>query len=223
VLAVVTFGSFEYFEFGVYDWPMSASKKSAVAARPAANKVGGRFVLSAATERAATQVLSRKAKALGKSTKKGVGKKVAGLPKRATSTGMFLPLKLAYSFDIDPLVDAVQRHVNLKPRIADELREDFRQMFEQSVRQLGRPRRAQSKEAADPVLTTQEAADLAGVSRPFMVARIDAGDIPLHQQVGNQRRVLRSSVLKWQERERGKRRAALKRLGQSLDEEMSSY
>lgn len=173
--------------------------------------------------RAATQVLSRKAKAPGKSTKKGVGKKAAALAKRAASTGTFLPLKLAYSFDVDPLVDAVQRRVNLKPHVADELREEFRQMFEQSVRQLAKPRRPRSKEAADPVLTTQEAADLAGVSRPYMVARIDAGDIPLHQQVGNQRRVLRSSVLEWQERERDKRRAALRRLGQSLDEEMSSY
>ena len=43
---------------------------------------------------------------------------------------------------------------------------------------------------ADTVLNTQEAADLVGVSRPHIVARIEADDIPLHQQVGNQRRVL---------------------------------
>jgi len=188
--------------------------------------------VSASAARATTQARTGKMKVSAKSTGKIVGKKArpslkqlpaGGAVKRAASSGMFLPLKLAYSFDIDPLVDAVQRHVKLKPRVAEELREDFRKMFEQSVRELGRPRRARAKEAADPVLTTQEAADLAGVSRPFMAARIDAGDIPLHQQVGNQQRVLRSSVLIWQARERDKRRDALKRLGQSLDEEMASY
>jgi excisionase family DNA binding protein len=202
-----------------------------VAARPAASKAAAGLVPAAAA-RATAQARLGKRKVPAKSTAKMVGKKARTSPqqrpaggdvKRAASTGLFLPLKLAYSFDVDPLVDAVQRHVKLKPRIADELREDFRQMFEQSVRELGRPRRTRAKEAADPVLTTQEAADLAGVSRPFMAARIDAGDIPLHQQVGNQRRVLRSSVLTWQARERDKRRDALKRLGQSLDEEMSSY
>jgi len=214
-----------------YTEGMSTSRKSPVAARPAANKAAAGLVTTSVA-RATTQVRSGKMKPSAKSTAKLVGKKAraglkqlpaGGAVKRTVSSGMFLPLKLAYSFDIDPLVDAVQRHVKLKPRIADELREDFRQMFEQSVRELGRPRRARAKETADPVLTTQEAADLAGVSRPFMAARIDGGDIPLHQQVGNQRRVLRSSVLTWQARERDKRRDALKRLGQSLDEEMSSY
>jgi excisionase family DNA binding protein len=53
------------------------------------------------------------------------------------------------------------------------------------------------RRSADPVLTTQEAADLAGVSRPYIVARIDAGDVALHQQVSNQRRVLQSAVESW--------------------------
>lgn len=39
----------------------------------------------------------------------------------------------------------------------------------------------------DPVLSTQEAANLVGAFRPYIVARIDAGDIPLHQRVGKQR------------------------------------
>jgi excisionase family DNA binding protein len=136
---------------------------------------------------------------------------------------MNLPLKLVYTVDVEPLVDAVQRHVHLKPRVADELREDFRRMFEAPAQQLVHTKRPLAKPASDPVLTTQEAADLAGVSRPFMVARIDAGEIPLHQQVGNQRRVLRSSVLQWVAAKRDKRRDALKRLGQALDEELSSY
>jgi excisionase family DNA binding protein len=74
--------------------------------------------------------------------------------------------------------------------------------------------------AADPVLTTQEAVDLVGVSRPYIVARIEAGDIPLHQQVGNQRRVLRSAVLAWHRQQPTRRRKALGQLGAGLDGEI---
>lgn len=63
--------------------------------------------------------------------------------------------------------------------------------------------------AGDKLLTSQEAADLVGVSRPFMTARIDAGDVPLFQMVGNQRRVLASAVLKWQQDAQAKRREAI--------------
>ncbi|HEX6017342.1 MAG TPA: excisionase family DNA-binding protein [Burkholderiaceae bacterium] len=70
------------------------------------------------------------------------------------------------------------------------------------------------------MLTTQEAADLVGVSRPYIVARIEAGDIPLHQQVGNQRRVLKSAVEAWLRREQAQRRRALGKLGAHLDDEI---
>ena len=84
-------------------------------------------------------------------------------------------------------------------------------------------RRAPSRSArTDPVLTTQEAADLVGVSRPYIVARIEAGDIALHQQVGNQRRVLQSAVEAWHRREQARRRRALGRLGADLDDEIFS-
>jgi hypothetical protein len=52
------------------------------------------------------------------------------------------------------------------------------------------------------------------------VARIEAGDIPLHQQVGNQRRVLRSAVLVWHRQEQTRRRNALGQLGADLDIEI---
>jgi excisionase family DNA binding protein len=77
-------------------------------------------------------------------------------------------------------------------------------------------------ESADQVLSTQEAADLVGVSRPYLVARIDAGDIPLYQQVGNQRRVMKSAVLAWHRREHGRRQRALTQLGTDLDNELFS-
>lgn len=52
------------------------------------------------------------------------------------------------------------------------------------------------------------------------MARIQAGDIPLYQQVGNQRRVLRSAVLTWHRREQVRRRKALSQLGADLDPEI---
>ena len=74
----------------------------------------------------------------------------------------------------------------------------------------------------DTVLSTQDAANLVGVSRPYIVARIEAGDIPLHQQVGNQRRVLKSAVEAWHRREQTRRRRALGQLGAELDDEIFS-
>lgn len=69
------------------------------------------------------------------------------------------------------------------------------------------------------VLTTQQAANLVKVSRPYLTARIDAGDIPLFQRVGNQRRILKSDLLAWQKRSRRQQLEALKQLGQSVTEE----
>jgi excisionase family DNA binding protein len=77
-------------------------------------------------------------------------------------------------------------------------------------------------ESADQLLSTQEAADLVGVSRPYLVARIDVGDIPLHQQVGNQRRVMKSAVLAWHRQEHERRQRALTQLGADLDNELFS-
>lgn len=51
------------------------------------------------------------------------------------------------------------------------------------------------------------------------MARIEAGDIPLHQQVGNQRRVSQSTVLAWHKREQARRRKALGQLGLELGAE----
>jgi len=132
------------------------------------------------------------------------------------------PPALSVNIDIDPLVDVVRRHVKLTPRATRLIKGEFAQLFQHPTIS-GSTRRTsptKSEPAVDSVLSTQEAADLVGVSRPYIVARIEAGDIPLHQQVGNQRRVLQSAVLAWHRKEQTRRRKALGQLGADLDSEI---
>lgn len=128
---------------------------------------------------------------------------------------------LKVTVEVDPLVDVVRRHVHLTPSLAKLIKGDFVRLFRNPALAPA-PATSKPKPAADtdPVLSTQDAADLIGVSRPYLVARIEAGDIPLHQQVGNQRRVLKSAVLAWQRREQARRRRALGHLGADLDSEI---
>src|SRR3546814_8339619 len=55
-----------------------------------------------------------------------------------------------------------------------------------------------------------------------MAKLIDSGVVEQHQKVGNQRRVLRSAVTRWQEAERSRQAKALQRLSKDLDEEIFS-
>lgn len=129
---------------------------------------------------------------------------------------------LSVNIDIDPLVEVVRRHVKLTPQAMRLIKGEFAQLF-QNPTISGSPRKSTATkpvQASDLVLTTQEAADLVGVSRPYIVARIEAGDVPLHQQVGNQRRVLKSAVLAWHRQEQARRRKALGQLGADLDDEI---
>ena len=129
---------------------------------------------------------------------------------------------LSVNIDIDPLVEVVRRHVKLTPQATRLIKGEFAQIF-QNPTISGSTRKtttAKSEPATDLVLSTQEAADLVGVSRPYIVARIEASDIPLHQQVGNQRRVLKSAVLAWHRKEQTRRRKALGQLGADLDSEI---
>ena len=67
-------------------------------------------------------------------------------------------------------------------------------------------------------LSTQEAAELLNVSRPFVVKLIDEGALPA-RMVGSHRRVLRGDVLKYQATQNKSRKAALDEMTR-LNQEM---
>lgn len=129
------------------------------------------------------------------------------------------------SFAVEPFVSIVQRHVKVSPKARQAIARDLAEALGRADVQLfsaaaSARMGSANEEAPDAVLTTEQAAQLAGVSRPFMVKLIDSGAVELHQRVGNQRRVLRSAVEHWQESERKRQTKSLKRLAKDLDEEI---
>lgn len=66
-------------------------------------------------------------------------------------------------------------------------------------------------------LTTQEAAAVLGVSRPFLIRMLDAGEMP-YTLVGKHRRIALADVQAYAGRRTGARRAVLHRLAREAFE-----
>jgi excisionase family DNA binding protein len=69
----------------------------------------------------------------------------------------------------------------------------------------------------DQEITTQEAADLLNVSRPYLVGLIEKGELPA-RKIGPRRRLLLADVLTYRSETKAKRRKALRDLA-ALDQE----
>ncbi len=71
-------------------------------------------------------------------------------------------------------------------------------------------------------LTTQEAAELMGVSRPFLVRLLEERKIPC-RLVGTHRRILASDVLEYRKRDEARRKAVLDELTREAEKHGLGY
>lgn len=91
-------------------------------------------------------------------------------------------------------------------------------LIDRSGKRLALPREVQAElkavvermEAGSP-LSTQQAADLLGVSRPHLVKLLEAGELRFHK-VGNHRRIFANDVALYAKRRDAQRRKILRQL-----------
>lgn len=101
-----------------------------------------------------------------------------------------------------------------------EVPESLFQVLRQAVHQMARERAAIVL-SVNKDLTTQEAADILHVSRPFLIKLLEEGKIP-YVMVGAHRRIHFPDLMAYKTRWEAERRAALRRLTQ-MSQEMGLY
>lgn len=97
-----------------------------------------------------------------------------------------------------------------------ELPESLRTVLTQTAHQLLRGSRV-SVVALHTLLTTQQAAELLNVSRPYLIRLLDRGDLPF-ELVGTHRRIRIEDVLRYRQERSRRRREALRRLSGEADD-----
>lgn len=91
-----------------------------------------------------------------------------------------------------------------------ELPDTLYHVLRQAVQHLAQDR-AVSIVPVENELTTQRAADLLNVSRPYLIQLLERGDIPYHR-VGTHRRIGFSDLMTYKHRRDQERRAGLRKL-----------
>ena len=94
-------------------------------------------------------------------------------------------------------------------------------LLQQALTEIGQGN-AVSMNPIHAELTTQEAANLLHVSRPFLVQLLEKGDIPFHK-IGSHRRVYFQDVIAYKNRIDAERRKALDELAQQAQELAMGY
>lgn len=100
-----------------------------------------------------------------------------------------------------------------------DLPEELRDLLLRGVHEMRRGNRV-SLLSFGRLLTTQQAAELLGMSRPYLIKLLERGDIP-YEMVGTHRRIGLEDVLRYRRERSERRRAALRELlqdAESLDE-----
>jgi excisionase family DNA binding protein len=99
---------------------------------------------------------------------------------------------------------------------AVELPEPVRSLLLQIVEEMERGNSV-SVVAVGQELTTQQAAEIVGVSRPFFVGLLEAGKVPFHF-AGSHRRVYLRDLLAFKRERDRERRESLERMGDAMEE-----
>lgn len=130
----------------------------------------------------------------------------------------YLPATSESLIDLD---DALQRDVQFAlvgPSGRIPLPQEVHDVLLQVVSAM-RAGKAVHVTPSDQLLTTQQAADMLGVSRPTVIAIIDRGELP-HEKVGTHRRIRMSDLLDYRERRRARQFELLAEMQSDLDDDV---